>query len=64
MTPLGKTRHGLAFLLVIWSTTILVQAQSVDNADQTPTKAQAGNPLKVPMRIVGYRDPQGKQEQP
>jgi len=60
MTPLGKMRHGLAFLLVILSTTILAQAQSVDNAAQTPTQAQAGNPLKVPMRVVAYRDPQGK----
>ena len=60
MTPLGKMRHGLAFLLVILSTTILAQAQSVDNAAQTATQAQAGNPLKVPMRVVAYRDAQGK----
>jgi hypothetical protein len=53
-------RYALAFLLVILSTTILAQTQSVDNAEQTPTKAQAGNPLKVPMRIVAYRDPHGK----
>jgi len=60
MTPLVKMRYALAFLLVILSTTILAQTQSVDNAEQTPTKAQAGNPLKVPMRIVAYRDPHGK----
>jgi len=60
MTPVGKMRHGLAFLLVILSTTILAQAQSVDNTEQTPTKAQAGNPLKVPMRVVAYRDPHAK----
>jgi uncharacterized membrane protein len=60
MTPLGKMRHGLAFLLVILSTTILAQAQGVDHADQTQMQAQAGNPLKVPMRIVAYRDPHGK----
>ena len=60
MTPLGKMRHGLAFLLVILSTTILAPAQSVDNAEQTQAKAQAGNPLKVPMRIVAYRDPHAK----
>src|SRR5579864_3844357 len=60
MTPLGKMRHGLAFLLLILSTTILAQAQGVDHADQTPTQAQAGNPLKVPMRVVAYRDPHGK----
>lgn len=60
MTLLGKMRHGLAFLLVILNTTILAQAQSVDDAEQTPTKAQAGNPLKVPMRIVAYRDPHAK----
>jgi uncharacterized membrane protein len=60
MTPLGKMKRGLAFLLVILSTTILAQAQSVDNAAQTPTQAQAGNPVKVPMRVVAYRDPHGK----
>lgn len=60
MTPLGKMRHGFAFLLMILSTAILGQAQSVDNAEQTPTNAQAGNPLKVPMRIVAYRDPHAK----
>jgi len=60
MTPLGKMKRGLAFLLVILSTTMLAQAQSVDNAAQTPTQAQAGNPVKVPMRVVAYRDPHGK----
>lgn len=60
MTSLVKMRYALAFLLVILSTTILAQAQSVDNAEQTPTKAQAANPLKVPMRIVAYRDSHGK----
>jgi uncharacterized membrane protein len=60
MILLGKMRHGLAFLLAILSTTILAQAQGVDNAEQTPMQAQAGNPLKVPMRIVAYRDPHAK----
>ena len=60
MMPLGKMKCGLAFLLVILSTTMLAQAQSVDNAAQTPTQAQAGNPVKVPMRVVAYRDPHGK----